>query len=211
MLPDDSIVAVGNFTTTFEGNSRAAGIVKIFPEGRIDPSFASGAGPDAVIRNIKRQPDGKYIIGGQFTHYDGTPRNKLARLMPDGSLDPTFTTDGDFGSASDYVDEIQLLDGGLVMIAGRFSSYAGHSTRNVARLLPNGDVDTAFRFSSTLFSIETMRVLSTGKILVGGVGQGQKLFRLDKDGAVDLSFKPTFGGPGVYGALEMPGGRSTGR
>lgn len=204
VLPDDSIVAAGDLRITHEGISRATGIMKTLSNGRIDPSFASGSGADATIRSIKRQTDGKFIIGGEFTQYDGIPRNKLARLMPDGSLDPSFLTANGFGSATDYVDKIQLLEGGLVMIAGRFSSYAGHSTRNVARLLSDGNVDTTFRSTLPTNSTETMRVLSSGKILVG---DNQRLFCLHSDGTVDTGFNPTFTGS-VYGALELPGGRT---
>ena len=36
------------------------------------------------------QPDGKTIIGGDFTHVGGVARNHLARLNADGSLDTGF-------------------------------------------------------------------------------------------------------------------------
>jgi hypothetical protein len=36
------------------------------------------------------QPDGRVVIGGDFTHVDGVTRNYLARLNADGSLDTSF-------------------------------------------------------------------------------------------------------------------------
>ncbi|MBL0025166.1 MAG: delta-60 repeat domain-containing protein, partial [Saprospiraceae bacterium] len=38
------------------------------------------------------QVDGKIIIGGLFTEYNGTIRNHIARLNANGSLDETFNT-----------------------------------------------------------------------------------------------------------------------
>src|SRR5689334_4241698 len=39
---------------------------------------------------IALQEDGGILIGGEFTSVGGTPRYKIARLHPDGSVDPTF-------------------------------------------------------------------------------------------------------------------------
>jgi uncharacterized delta-60 repeat protein len=205
VLEDDSIVAVGDFTSY---NDQPRGrIVKIASNGSIDPSFASGDAADGIIRNIKRQPDGKYIIGGGFTRYDGVLRNGVARLMQDGSLDPSFNSDVGFADPSDYVDQIELLDDGRILIAGRFSSFGGHASLNVARLFSDGSVDPSFQATNTYVDyMETMVVLSTGKILVGGTG-GQKLFRLNADGTPDSSFDPAVWGWGVYGLLEMPDGK----
>jgi uncharacterized delta-60 repeat protein len=205
VLEGDAIVAVGDFTSY---NEQPRGrIVKVASDGSIDPSSASGDAADGIIRNIKRQPDGKYIIGGGFTHYDGVLRNGVARLMQDGSLDPSFNSDVGFADPSDYVDQIELLEDGLILIAGRFSSFGGHASLNVARLFSDGTVDPSFQATDTHVDyMETMRVLSTGKILVGGTG-GQKLFRLNADGTTDSSFDPQVSGWGVYGLLELPDGK----
>jgi uncharacterized delta-60 repeat protein len=205
VLEDDAIVVVGDFTS-YNGQARGR-IVKISSDGSIDPSFASGDGANGIIRNIKRQPDGKYIIGGGFTLYDGVLRNGLARLMQDGSLDPSFNSDVGFADPSDYVDEIEVLEDGRILIAGRFSSFGGHASLNVARLLSDGTVDPSFQATNTDVSyMETMAVLSTGKILVGGTG-GQKLFRLNADGTPDSGFDPEVSGWGVYGLLELSDGK----
>ena len=45
-----------------------------------------------TLSDITVQPDGKVLIGGEFTTYNGTGRNFIARLNPDSTLDtsPTF-------------------------------------------------------------------------------------------------------------------------
>ena len=43
-----------------------------------------------AIRAIVEQPDGRLVIGGDFSTVDGVGRNGLARLNADGSLDTSF-------------------------------------------------------------------------------------------------------------------------
>lgn len=40
-----------------------------------------------IVNAIVRQPNGRVVIGGVFDHVNGVPRNNLARLNADGSLD----------------------------------------------------------------------------------------------------------------------------
>ena len=177
-------------------------------QGIIEASFAGGTGADGLIRCIERLADGKFLIGGQFSHYDGVACAGLARLLADGTLDPSFDTGTGFGAPLDYVDEIQLLGDGSFLIAGRFTSYDGHNTLNVARLLATGRVDSSFQTTNTFVNyMETLRLCSGGKILVGGSSGGQKLFRLQSNGALDKGFKSAITGSGVYGVHEMPDGK----
>ncbi len=48
--------------------------------------------PDAngAVNVIVTQPDGKIIIGGEFTQVGGQTRNYIARLNFDGTLDTDF-------------------------------------------------------------------------------------------------------------------------
>ena len=55
-----------------------------------DLGFGNGDGPNGQINSTAVQADGKIIIGGQFTTYNGTGRNRIARLNADGSLDSGF-------------------------------------------------------------------------------------------------------------------------
>src|SRR5436190_24161449 len=66
--------------------SRAAG-------GDIDTTFnAGGAGADNGVFSVAVQPDGKIVIGGQFTSYNGDPAasDEVMRLNADGTRDTTF-------------------------------------------------------------------------------------------------------------------------
>lgn len=206
ILPDDSMVAVGDFTE-YDLTDRGR-IVRILPEGGVDEDFANGIGADAIIRCIELLPDGKFLIGGAFTEYDGVPRSRIARLDENGNLDTTFDPDDEFGDSTDYVDEIEVLEDGSFLAAGRFEEYGGHATRNVVRVFTNGSVDESFGTPDNPGDyVEAMAVLSDGKIVLGSSNAGQIIYRLNEDGTRDLPFDPDIQGSGVYGLMELPDGR----
>ncbi len=68
--------------------------------GLPDPTFLTGSGPDNYITAMAQQADGKLLIGGLFTFYDGTFRSGIARLNSDGTVDPSFSAGTGFTSAS---------------------------------------------------------------------------------------------------------------
>ena len=59
-------------------------------DGSLDTGFNLGTGANGNVRTTALQPDGKILIGGDFTSYNGTARNYIARLNADGSLDTDF-------------------------------------------------------------------------------------------------------------------------
>src|SRR6056297_1089127 len=58
--------------------------------GNLDLSFDPGSGANGNISSIAFQ-DSKIIIAGNFTEYNGTAINRIARLNQDGSLDTSFS------------------------------------------------------------------------------------------------------------------------
>src|SRR5436190_12488220 len=65
--------------------------------GDIDPAFnAGGSGADSAVYALAVQPDGKIIIGGIFTGYNGdtTVSARVMRLNADGTRDTTFNAGG---------------------------------------------------------------------------------------------------------------------
>src|SRR5947208_2170517 len=58
--------------------------------GDVDLSFDPGSGVNGTVNAVALQPDGKVIIGGEFTTVKGLERFKVARLNADGSGDSSF-------------------------------------------------------------------------------------------------------------------------
>ena len=87
----DGKVLVGGSFWTFNGVTRN-GIVRLNADGSVDSGFNPGGGvhtlnnyPNPPIMCVAGQPDGKTLIGGQFTQFNGTNINYIARLNGDNS------------------------------------------------------------------------------------------------------------------------------
>jgi hypothetical protein len=50
-----------------------------------------GSGADGIVEAVLLQSDGKIVIGGRFSNFNGSSCNRLARLNADGSLDTVFS------------------------------------------------------------------------------------------------------------------------
>jgi len=208
-LPDGRIYVAGTFTSFNELPYKY--IVRLFPDGRIDSSFNTGTGPNYFIASVAIQPDGRVVIGGNFSAINGITRNNIARLNQDGSVDTTFNP----GSGPNTVVLNALVQAdGKILIQGLFGTVNGVSRAYIARLHANGQVDTSFQtgtFSagSTSVWMYSMALQPDGKILVAGqfvayntVSRG-RILRLNTDGSLDLTFNSNSGASGIVHAIAV--------
>ena len=61
----------------------------------LDAGFNPGVAEDILwlppsVNSVVLQTDGKILLSGVFSHVAGLPRNALAQLHVDGTLDPTL-------------------------------------------------------------------------------------------------------------------------
>src|SRR4029077_8056782 len=59
--------------------------------GQIDTTFVPTPGTNDAVNVVIPQPDGKVIAAGRFTFANNVPRNRIARLHFNGSIDHTFS------------------------------------------------------------------------------------------------------------------------
>jgi uncharacterized delta-60 repeat protein len=134
----------------FSGGSLQLSVARFMPSGQLDPSF-SGDGRRAVSfpgtlssfgADVKIDAAGRIVVGGST--YDGFNQAwAAARLMPDGSLDRSFSSDGKrvikFGSANPSASALAIDGQGRIVIAGTSEPDAAF-----VRLLPDGSLDHSF-------------------------------------------------------------------
>ncbi|HSH16878.1 MAG TPA: Calx-beta domain-containing protein, partial [Verrucomicrobiae bacterium] len=190
LQPDDRILVGGGFST-FNSISRP-GIVRLNTNGTVDTSFSTGGGPDNTVFAIAQQTDGKVLIGGDFTSVNSVSRSRIARLNTDGSVDLSFNP-GQGMNAS--VRAILVLPDGDIVVGGSFTSVRGVARNYLARLKPDGSVDTDFLagLSGANNAVFDLAQQVDGKILVvgdftlfNGVTRN-RLTRLNADGTTDPS------------------------
>ncbi len=129
--PDGKALIAGSFTTV-NGVSRNR-IARLNADGSLDTTFQDGmTGANGSVHAVRVQPDGKILIGGEFTTLNGIARNRIARLNADGSVDTTFG--GPTTGTNNMVFAIGLVPDGRVLIAGAFTTVNGVPRSFVARL-----------------------------------------------------------------------------
>ena len=201
--PDGRIVVAGDASGDF-------GVARLHPDGSRDTSFdVDGAatvdfGGQEHTRAAALQPDGKLVVAGTST-LQGNP-SVVARLNPDGRLDPTFDDGGRFGMV--YLTEVRSVliqpDGRIVLAGPR-----PNNTMGVTRLNPDGDADDT-TWADADFSmgvdVQAAALDSDGRIVVAGnvdTPQGLQiaLARYDANGTLDDTFGT--GGKVVYDSGQI--------
>jgi uncharacterized delta-60 repeat protein len=85
------------------------------------------------------------------------------------------------------VTTILVQPDGRILLGGRFASVNNRTVTNLARLMPNGSLDTSFQPGSTNVDVRTLAFQDDGRILVQGF---YGIERLNTDGTPDTSFRP---------------------
>jgi len=128
----------------------------------LDPSFKTGSGADNEVRSFAIQPDGKILVGGKFTQFNGESRDGIARLNVNGTLDAAFAPD-----VRGAVHAIAVEPDGHILIGGDFGNVGGASHRRIARLEANGQPDPAFIGGGNA-DIRAIALESGGTTIIGG-------------------------------------------
>lgn len=190
LLPDGKILIGGDFYVYNQQESPY--LARVNPDGTLDSSFGSGIGPDGYVKDLSLTEDGKIIIGGNFTTYDGVPRYGIAQLNPDGSLDTSF--DPGIGFAG-YVSCVAVRPDGRIIVGGYLYSYNGVAMYNLIQLNPDGSVDDTFDVANGPDSgVASMALLEDGSLLIGGSffyydsTDSPYLAKILPDGSLDPSF-----------------------
>lgn len=192
-IQQDGKILVGGDFNLYNGIS-SVNIVRLNPDGSFDSTFVTGTGfGNNWTKSISIQQDGKIIVGGNFTSYNGTTANYIARLNSDGSIDPTFNTGSGFNG---IVMITAIQPDGKILAGGDFTAYNGNNVTRIIRLNPDGSPDTSFD-PGTGFNDRprTISVQQNGRIVIGGTftefnGTTAKLIaRLNYDGSQDTTFQ----------------------
>ncbi len=201
-VQEDGRVLIGGMFTSVHGTTRNR-IARLNSDGTLDPTFGPASGADGAVGSIVVQGDGRVLIGGFFTSFNGTTRNRIARLNSDGSLDASFNVGT---GANAGIECMALQTDGKVLIGGDFTSVGGTARNRMARLNGNGSLDTGFNPGSGIDDwVESMVVQIDGKVVIGGKfktvnsAARTRLARLNSNGSLDTLFNPILAAVSGYG------------
>lgn len=201
----DGKMLVGGMFTYFDAHA-CNHIVRLNADGSVDEGFDPGNGFDGNVFSLLAQPDGDFLVGGDFFHMNGVISRGLARLNPDGSRDAAFSA----GDISGVYSMAQLPDG-RVVLGGLYSFLSGVDRRCIGAIEPDGTVDLSFApFGWGSSPVFALALQPDGKVLAGGMIPGG-IARMEANGEMDPFFGSGvsgFGGwdPWVYAmALQSDG------
>lgn len=155
--------------------------------------FADGPITDVAIQ------DNRLVICGSFSIVSGVPKNDLARLFPNGTMDNTFDTGV---GTNDFLIGIEInpVDGKIYPAGGTYiNSFGGLAFSGIARLNRDGLIDDLFRPITFAGSINVF-FTSDNKIISSGY---QGIVRINNDGTTDHDFTSITDGLSSFPNVEQ--------
>ena len=192
---DSKLVMAGN-SQIYKGEL-LTNIFRVSQNLELDYSYYLNSGLNKQAKSMELLDDGRILLAGSFTHFDSHKVGHVAILNPQGNLDITFSSLTGFSNYNEYTNAekaIQLSDGSI-LVGGKFNTYQGTFSKNIAKIDPNGKLDTLFN-SGNGFShrVVDLQELKDKRIIVAGdfnFYNGSRLNNiaiLHSNGKVDSNF-----------------------
>ncbi|MBX9628728.1 MAG: FG-GAP-like repeat-containing protein [Gemmataceae bacterium] len=156
VLSGSNIVVGGQTNNGAAGARTQFAALRLEPDGDLDPTFGTGngavsfnvgpAGSDDIAFAAAVDPAGSVYLAGLVNAAD--QRLGVAKLEPDGDLDPTFGTGGAFvgqvGVNFSEGDAVAVQPSGRVVVMGTANASATDFDFFALGFLPNGTFDPGF-------------------------------------------------------------------
>lgn len=204
--PEGRLLVAGEFALSSDPSRR--NLIRLNLDGSLDESFtASISGGLNQVRRVVPLPDGRLLVGGFFNTVSSTSRPGLARLLPDGSLDPGFNASL---SAGNGISAIALRPDGNVLVGGAFTMIGGQPRTRMALLDADGAALPGFEVAPNQGVFQILAQPGGAVLVMGGFSEiaGQprsRLARLHADGSLDPLIDLSFNNPINAMALEPSG------
>ena len=166
--------------------------------------------PSADDMALLPLPDGRFYVSGRI--YLDSLGNKahLVRMMPNGSVDTTFTPRVVNAPLSGLTARMMYYDEDRMMLGGNFNTFEDHQSPHMVRVFLDGSVDTTFTSEFVERSFTTARYVDEqGRIMItnpyGGFSSHPEdtvlVMRILPDGREDTTFHhlEILGGPTEQG------------
>lgn len=157
VLSSGGIMACGYAILDYSPATYSAAVAKYKGDGSLDASFADGGIGNYYFtyeryfaQSMVEQADGKILLCGRVTNASGlVNKGFVIRLLPDGTLDSTFSDYGYtiptiMGSSNITFYDIQVQDDDKIVVVGSYYSAVTNSDFLVLRLNSDGNLDSTF-------------------------------------------------------------------
>ncbi|TDG36223.1 DUF5008 domain-containing protein [Pedobacter changchengzhani] len=226
----DKVYVIGDFTSftrifydnstydqKYYDNTKMRQLVRVNEDGSLDSTFhynkltrQSAIGANGGISSAIMQRDGKLILVGSFTTFNGTPANRIVRLNLDGSVDNSFNVGS--GADNDIYTIRYNENTDQITLAGLFTKFNGKNLTGLNLLNADGSNNTNFVPLKTAGGVTSFAgQLNNGKIIVSGSFKTygtylrQGFMILNSDGSLAVGYNNTGGFQGnITDMVETP-------
>jgi uncharacterized delta-60 repeat protein len=204
IIPSTSFLFLGGNFNSYQ-TPPAVRIVKIQPNGLIDPTFVttgsalsstSGLSGNALRASV--QPDGKIIVTYNGLTYAGVSSFRVVRIDQNGSRDSTYAIGTGFSNSNAFAVKCQTDF--KTMFGGVFTTWNGASVPRLIRVNSSGSRDTTFNAGTgPNGAVYDLDVQSDGKVIAVGDfsaysgSSNNYIVRTNTDGTKDDTFNPGIG------------------
>jgi len=171
--PNFNLVSVSGADSLHLDSTMVNFLARLNTDGSLDTGYnydlVNHRGKESVNGAINRSillPDGKLLIAGVFTKYNGQEVQRIARLNTDGSLDQTFKSSV---GANYPIYDLAVQPDGKYVVTGPFTTYANVTVPHLARIEADGTLDPSLQagkgVDGTIYNIS---VMPQGEIVLSG-------------------------------------------
>ena len=212
-LQANNQLLVGGDFTMANGVTRNR-IARLNSDGTLDADFSlpsDNYGANASIRSLALQADGRILVGGFFTNFNGVACGRIARLNSDGNLDSQFSTGAGADNPVYAVAPTTVNGNPMVLLAGAFVTFNGTTFNGVGRLTSSGTPDSTFNVGGlgANAAVYALAAQTDGKMVIGGdftsyngATNFNHIARLNQDGSVDTNFLASVSTPGTDNSVR---------
>ncbi|MCU0334888.1 MAG: delta-60 repeat domain-containing protein, partial [Chitinophagaceae bacterium] len=207
-VPSSSdIIIAGNFTS-YNGTSSIGRIARISEAGVLNTTFNTniGTGANGSILRILVTSAGNIFLVGNFTQFNGTTVNGIAKLDINGNLDAAFAAQtGSAAGGTPTVRAIVEQSGGSLIVGGDFTNWNGTAGVNrLVRLNADGSRNGAFTAATNAPVVSLRLVPGSDAFIAGGTFTSagttvallvtrQSIAAFSANGVLDANFLPNNG------------------
>jgi hypothetical protein len=150
---------------------------------------------NGTVYAMVRLPDDSTVIGGSFSKVNDVPRANLAKVLSNGSVDPTWIP-----STDDRINDLAVDAAGNVIVAGEFNTVNNVQRLFLAKLSGTGAGALDLTWNPTPYgSVNTVAIDTGGNVVIGGlfvkVGTTDRLHLAKVSGSgagtVDATWNPS--------------------
>lgn len=194
-LSDGKILVFGSFNSV--NGTWSPNMVRLNANGSVDTTFNIGTGFFGETTAFALQSDGKYVVGGNFSYFNGVSKEKMVRLNPDGVLDTSFNIKTVYSSSGNItgfvnsgpINDIAIQPDKKIIIAGASLYLNGNvSRKSIVRFNADGTTDYSFQlnYNTNYYPTKMVYDAAEGSIYFRVEG---KIKKCDNTGKIITTYK----------------------